>query len=300
MLYYSIFKRRHLMKIKALCLFCLCLILSCSIVAAHDTNTTDSEIDALKTSDDTILSDETTVNATKSGIRNITFSDGYNGYCINLSKDHAEVGSVFTPKDTSHAMNNKYNTSIGNYLKILFVDFYDTASTDSDAASEVIWDFSDRYYLNSNNPITQAILKLAEEGRVIPDHGQTKQIDEKTEAIFDFEVFDPLNDDMQNYFGYKITLKEIQNNSSESNNTNIINQTNSNSTNKSADKTNNINKNESNEIQKDIAKNNQKTNDIKSNKNSSAFQSISNTTGNPIILLLLVFSIIGFKRIYKK
>ena len=102
------------MKIKALCLFCLCLILSCSIVAAHDTNTTDSEIDALKTSDDTILSDETTVNATKSGIRNITFSDGYNGYCINLSKDHAEVGSVFTPKEergNGYAYNLVYRVS---------------------------------------------------------------------------------------------------------------------------------------------------------------------------------------------
>ena len=45
-----------------------------------------------------------------------------------------------------------------------------------DDAAEVIWDFSDRYYLQSTNPITQAILELAEEGRTIPDMAKLNRL----------------------------------------------------------------------------------------------------------------------------
>ena len=258
------------------------------IACAHDTNDTN-----IQTSDDTQeeIIDSENVNAEQSGIRNITFSDGYNGYCINLSKDHAEVGSEFTPKDTSHAMNNKYNTPIGNYLKILFVDYYDFAIKDADATAEVIWDFSDRYYLDSTNEITQAILKDAENGRTIPDHGATKKINDTTEAVFDFEVFDPLNDDMQNYFGYKITFRTIENTAN----------TTENITNKTENATNETDNTNTNQTEKTTTEkiNNNSTDSKKTKTHKITENSRIKTdkaTGNPILLLLIGCVVAIFRR----
>lgn len=278
-------------------LICIIIILNCSIIFAAENNTTSlsNDNDSL---DERVLNENNQVNATKSGIRNITFSDGYNGYCINLSKDSAENGSVFTPKDTSHAMNNKYNTPIGNYLKILFVDFYDFTIKDADATSEVIWDFSDRYYLTSSNEITQTILKLADNGRLIPDHGETKKINDNTEAIFDFQVFNPLNDDLQNYFGYKITFKEITNETSDENNTTDINNTNNTSIENNTDSTSNNTNNTDNETINNDSLNNTNNHDFKYN-NVSLSNSTSEklnqsmilndkSTGFPIVLLILI------------
>lgn len=271
-------------------LFMSIILLSCvGIACAHDTNDTNIQTSSNDTQD--VIEDSGTVTAERSGIRNITFSDGYNGYCINMSMHYAEEGSEFTPKDTSHAMNNKYNTPIGNYLKILFVDYYDFAIKDASDTSEVIWDFSDRYYKDSTNEITQAILKDAEHGRTIPDHGATKKINSTTEAVFDFEVFDALNDDMQNYFGYKITFRTIQNTTNETENT----------TNKTDNTTNETGKTSTNQTDKIITKkeNNNTTSSSDKAKKTAETHKIKTSktaTGNPLLLLLIGCAVAIFKR----
>ena len=276
------------------------------IVCAQDVNETDTG-----TTDDTqdVISDGDTATSQREGIRNVTFSDGYNGYCINMSKDHAYVGSEFTIKDTSFAINNKYNTPIGNYLKILFVDYYDFAIKDADNTSEVIWDFSDRYYLDSSNPITQAILKDAEDGRTIPDHGAVKKINSTTEAVFDFEIFNPSDDSIQNFFGYEITFRSIQN--TQNTTENITNgtdsaanetasnttETNNNKKENTTTETSNTNKKESTVTQQN--KNTSEKTIANSNKTSStadAEMQNDKAAGNPILLLLFSCLVAVFRR----
>ena len=58
------------------------------------------------------------VKSKENGHFNITFEDGYNGYCINYGDHEAKVNDEFKVKDTTSAINNKNGESIGHYLKI--------------------------------------------------------------------------------------------------------------------------------------------------------------------------------------
>ena len=79
------------------------------------------------------------------GYLNISFNDGYNGYCINKGQAGAKIGDGFTVKDTSAAINNNNKNEIGNYLKILFVEFYDYIIKNPRETQKIIWSFSDDY-----------------------------------------------------------------------------------------------------------------------------------------------------------
>ena len=67
------------------------------------------------------------VKSKENGHFNITFEDGYNGYCINYGDHEAKVNDEFKVKDTTSAINNKNGESIGHYLKTFFVEFHDIA-----------------------------------------------------------------------------------------------------------------------------------------------------------------------------
>lgn len=152
------------------------------------------------------------VSAASEGYQNITFSDGYQGYCANKHLNDAEIGDNFTVQDTYQLKNPNYNESVGNYLKILFVDHYDYVINDKLAATLTIWEFTDNLFKTEYyRDIIPEILKAAEEGRVIPDHGEVKKINNTTEAIFDFEYLVSSNEEIQNFFGFKITYRDIIN-----------------------------------------------------------------------------------------
>ena len=73
-----------------------------------------------------------------------------------------------------------------------------------------VWEFTDNpYKTDSYLEIIPEILKEAQDGRIIPDHGEIKKINNTTEAIFDFECLQSTDDKIQNFFGYKITYREI-------------------------------------------------------------------------------------------
>ena len=149
------------------------------------------------------------VTTPKGGSMNISFSDGYNGYCINKGWNAAKGGDSFIVKDTSMATNSINHKDVSNYLKILFVDYHDFAVSDAKETAKIVWNFTDRQYWNSPNEIIQGILSIAESGRTIADHGEVKRINETTEAIFNFEVLDSVKSWHQNFFGYKITYRTI-------------------------------------------------------------------------------------------
>lgn len=151
------------------------------------------------------------------GSKNISFEDGYNGYCINKGWNGAESDDTFKVEKTSTAQHNKNHEDVSNYLKILFTYHHDFAISNKDDTANVVWTFSDWNYETSDNPIVKSILSIAESGIVIPDHGFVKQINKTTEALFNFEVLKATHDWHQSFFGYKITYKTIPTENSSNN-----------------------------------------------------------------------------------
>lgn len=75
--------------------------------------------------------------------------------------------------------------------------------------ANAIWAFTDGHYKTSTDPITMQIIEMSENGLVIKDHGAIRKINNTTEAIFDFEALDSNKGTTQNFFGYKITYRDI-------------------------------------------------------------------------------------------
>ena len=147
-----------------------------------------------------------TVKSKENGHFNITFEDGYNGYCINYGDQEAKINDEFEVKDTTAAINNKNGESIGHYLKTFFVEFHDIAVKNKYDTQKIIWAFSDNFDFNKH--LVQQI-KDVSVNLTIPDHGAIKKINETTEALFDFEVLGTDKNNHQNFFGYKITYRDI-------------------------------------------------------------------------------------------
>ena len=150
------------------------------------------------------------VKALESGYRNVSFDDGYNGYCVNHNLQSTSRGEKFTVENTTNIISSRYGESVGNYLKILFVDHYDYTMNPTTDLSQVIWTFTDYDYKNSTNAIIKAILESAANGRIIPDHGAVAKINNTTEAIFYFELLNSQYGRTQNFFGYKINYRTIE------------------------------------------------------------------------------------------
>ncbi|MEE0902674.1 MAG: hypothetical protein UIB31_09100 [Methanobrevibacter sp.] len=150
------------------------------------------------------------VKSLERGYRNVSFDDGYHGYCVNHNLHSTGRGETFIVEDTSNITSLKYGESVGNYLKILFVDHYNyTMNPATTDLSQIIWTFTNYDYKNSNHEIIKSILESASNGRVIPDHGAVAKISDNQEAIFDFELLNSKKDSTQNFFGYRINYRTI-------------------------------------------------------------------------------------------
>ena len=187
------------------------------------------------------------VSASEDGNYNISFDDGYNGYCINYRDHEATKGHNFTVQDTSEAINHYSKKSIGNELKTFFVDFYDIAMQDSIKTQHIIWHFSNDFTGWRVDPDLIEKIKYESSQKIIPDHGAIKRINNTTEAIFNFEVLDAHNEGHQNFFAYKITYRDIMEIiKNESENNPIIDAPNNDSENKTTtENATDISKNES-------------------------------------------------------
>ena len=253
------------------------------------------------------------------GYLNISFNDSYNGYCINKGWKGASSGDTFTVKNTSAAVNNNTGKEIGNYLKILFVDFHDIVTRDEKLAQNVIWSFSNDYFDHKYTNYINKIIEIANAGRVIKDHGETIIINNTTKATFDFEVLSSKGSGYQNFFGYKITYSDIIPDEllgAVENTTNIteIEEINSNNTQKNTtnNETNLLNntsedilnqKSENDKVLNSTSnKDNKDTNGNITDENNTITNKIglkNHITGFPTVLLLLVILIVGYIAISK-
>ena len=158
-----------------------------------------------------IEKNEKEVLAEEEGNFNISFNDGYNGYCIDYGKHDAKPGDSFTAEDTSNIINKNTGENVGNYLKTYFVEYYEDAMRDKIVTQHTIWHFTDDfngwrldYGLIEN-------IKTSSSAKEIPDHGAVKKINDTTEAVFDFEMLKTGESENQNFFAYKITYRDIMN-----------------------------------------------------------------------------------------
>ena len=262
---------------------------------------------------------EEEVLASEDGHVNITFDNGYNGYCINYGEHEAKTGQKYSVKDTTYATNKNSGESVGNYLKTYFVDYYDDAMRNDIVTQHTIWHFTDDFNGWRIDPLLIENIKSTASTKTIPDSGAVRQINNTTEAVFDFQVLSSDKSGHQNFFAYKITYRDIVNeiiaNASGSNDTsseyekNITNTTENNRTLEKAEKIDDASENTTlNEKQKDAAlptQSNGKTAQDNTSKvskeNVSKSVSLSkHVTGKRtigIIMLLILLGIVAIKYI---
>ncbi|WP_405315276.1 hypothetical protein [Methanobrevibacter sp.] len=210
-----------------------------------------------------ISESEEEVLAREDGHVNITFDNGYNGYCINYGEHEAKTGQEYSVQDTTYATNKNSGESVGNYLKVYFVDYYDDAMRNDIVTQHTIWHFTDDFNGWRIDPILIENIKSTASTKTIPDNGAVRQINNTTEAVFDFQVLSSDKSDHQNFFAYKITYRDIvreiignatSSNSTASENQNITNATeNTTSTDKHENNASSIENTTSKEEQKNIA-----------------------------------------------
>ena len=218
----------------------------------------ENETDILRSSES-----EEEVLAREDGHVNITFDNGYNGYCINYGEHEAKTGQEYSVQDTTYATNKNSGESVGNYLKVYFVDYYDDAMRNDIVTQHTIWHFTDDFNGWRIDPILIENIKSTASTKTIPDNGAVRQINNTTEAVFDFQVLSSDKSDHQNFFAYKITYRDIvreiignatSSNSTASENQNITNAAeNTTSTDKHENNASSIENTTSKEEQKNIA-----------------------------------------------
>nr|WP_295001278.1 hypothetical protein [uncultured Methanobrevibacter sp.] len=243
------------------------------------------------------------VSASEDGHFNISFDDGYNGYCINYGDHEADKGNNFTVQDTDHAVNEKSGQSVGNELKTFFVNYYDTAMQDRVKTQHIIWHFTNDFNgWRVDSALIEEIKKASLE-KVIPDHGATRKISNTAEMVFDFEVLESHDSDHQNFFAYRVTLREIleilENETMENTtqNTDLNNQTSNSTVNQTEEKLTKNNYSNSTENKTNLTPNTEKNNSTKEDSQNNKFENVSlkkHVTGYNYIpaIIILLFGLI--------
>lgn len=145
------------------------------------------------------------VEATESGNFNITFSNNYNGYCLEYGEHDATVGDKFI---VANSTDYEINKSVSNCLKTFFVDFYDEAMKDKIVTQHTIWHFTDGFDgWRLNYTMIQQIKDIAAV-KNIPDSGKVKY-NATHDMYHDFLTLISPYEHHQNFFAYKIWFKEI-------------------------------------------------------------------------------------------
>lgn len=165
-------------------------------------------------------SHESNTTAQENGFTDISFANGYKGYCIDRYKKGAEANQSFTDKgDTAYATNNITGADISQKLKTLFTQCFSIIFTSNgnggyslnsamdSPVSFAVYHFAGEqdYIWAENKALVQAVNAYA--GPAIPDHGYQLKLENGDVITFDFTVLAPANTDThQRFFAYKISV----------------------------------------------------------------------------------------------
>ena len=251
------------MKVKLLIILAILIIAVTPVMAGNNTTVVDNPTQ--------YISDEPMTEALESGDSNISFTDGYKGYCIEWGEHSAEKGDRFYVHDGD----------IDNNIKTFFVYFYEESQRDVIATQHMIWKFTDdKQFSRFNQTLYEKITEKAKTVQV-PNDGVLK-INNTTEMVYSFRNFISNINEYQNYFGYKIFFQNItpENNLNENLAGNTSESTSPNTTNQTGNRKN-LTHNHTNASYK-------KARIVKANG--------SHDTGNPLILLVLSLAVLVFKK----
>lgn len=153
----------------------------------------------------TTVFDGQVVEATESGNFNITFSNDYNGYCLEYGEHDATTGDKFI---VANSTDYEINKSVSNCLKTFFVDFYDEAMKDKIVTQHTIWHFTDGFDgWRLNYTMIQQIKDISAV-KNISDMGKVKY-NATHDMHYSFLTLVSPYEHHQNFFAYKIWFKEI-------------------------------------------------------------------------------------------
>ena len=184
--------------IKKLTIILLILIACCGI--AYAGNNTEPILNPTM-----YLSDGDTVQALEGGDSNLSFSEGYKGYCAEWGEHSAEEGQEFVLEDTNRIDNS-------NYLKAMFLFFYNQTQKDVYATQHMIWKFTDeKQFSRFNQTWYNQIIETGDK-YTIPDTGKIK-LNDTHQFSFDFKALVPSLNEFQTFFGYQFLIEEIPDNS---------------------------------------------------------------------------------------
>ena len=160
----------------------------------------------------------TTITAIESGDSNISFENGYKGYCVEWGEHSAEEGQEFYVKNSSTIDNS-------NYLKTMFLFFYNQTQKDVYATQHMIWKFTDDKQFSRFNQTWYNQIVDTGDKCTIPDAGKIK-LNDTHQFSFDFKAFVPFIDEFQNFFAYQFLIEQIPDNSTiQINNSTVNNST---------------------------------------------------------------------------
>ena len=250
------------MKLKLILLLAILIMAISPVMAGNNTTVVDKPTQ--------YISDEPMTEALESGDSNISFSDGYNGYCIEWGEHSAEKGDKFYVHDGD----------VDNNIKTFFVYFYEESQRDVIATQHMIWKFTDnKQFSRFNQTLYEKITEKAKTVQV-PNDGVLK-INDTTEMVYSFRNFISNINEYQNYFGYRIFFQNITHKSNlTANSTNQTQSTPQNTTGES-------------DVKKNLTKNHTETSH---KKKRIAKADAGHNTGNPILMLALSLAVPVFKR----
>ncbi len=164
------------------------------------------------------------VTSNSTGFTNVSFSNGYYGFCIDQKLQGAYSGDSFTPaEDTTVAKNNLDNRDVSQKLKIFFTQcFEDIFVSDGNGGYVIdsnksvssvptaIYHFSDGYegqYLwGESKTFVEKV--NAYDGPEIPDEGYKLKLENGDVVTFYFAVMEPQKEGQQSFFAYKLEVSQ--------------------------------------------------------------------------------------------
>ena len=126
----------------------------------------------------------------------IEFSDGFIGFCIDSSKNAVEKDDTFTQAESN-------NSEIENYIKLAIIEAY-KQKKESDLG-EIVSKIAEGN-LNTNDEVIKEIAGSWKSVKA----SETVNIDNSTEATFDFELLKSTDSEKSDCVAYKVSFKTVK------------------------------------------------------------------------------------------
>ena len=127
----------------------------------------------------------------------ITFSDGFTGFCLDLAKD------AITSED-GYTVGSESDPALENYIKLSIIECY-KQNRENDIES-IVTSFVDGSYQSKSDDVISEVLNSDE----TIGNEAVEEIDNTTEATFTFEHLTSANEDKSDCIAYSVSLRTVE------------------------------------------------------------------------------------------